>query len=466
MLLLPMRRLGAPTLMLWWLSSAAGLYSADNPHILHVRDFTHISSSGGYHAVEFFAGWCGHCQRFAPTWREAAAQACSARPQLSFGVVDCVEDYLLCQEMHVDGFPTVRVFGPQLPALGQAPSVCAHGCESELQLAEALIAVLPPKTLEATTSAELFEASQNLKCAEKGSAVVAKKPPIKASSKAVSLLPVPLQDVTSAVVYGLQRELLRLPLVSAGANATAADPRLELLMAERRGAFDEWLSALAQLMPGVRNRAAMAALSSRAAEHAQINLQTWSDVLWAADSPLLPDGAAPGGIAWHGCRGSGATRGYPCGLWMLFHSMVARATDASAALHALAAIRGYVLHFFGCRDCSDHFLKLVNDASDLMPLAAESAPSPDQAQLWLWRAHNRVNQRLNATGGSAEFVGEPKLQWPTARMCPECRDANGRSPRKPPDRPTRPPHPTAPPDRPTRPYHPTVPPDRTTPHPT
>ena len=81
-------------------------------------------------------------------------------------------------------------------------------------------------------------------------------------------------------------------------------------------------------------------------------------------------------------------------LWLLFHSLLVSAPpDAAAAV--LASIRGYVEHFFGCADCAAHFLALTAAADDPMP-----PPSADGAAavLWLWRAHNKVNLRLNATG--------------------------------------------------------------------
>ena len=84
-----------------------------------------------------------------------------------------------------------------------------------------------------------------------------------------------------------------------------------------------------------------------------------------------------------GCRGSWPnTRGYTCGLWTLFHGIVAHSPvadpdssegPASAAavqkaahpppLRALLAVRGFVEHFFGCNDCRAHFMGLAKGVS-------------------------------------------------------------------------------------------------------
>eukprot|EP00966_Prymnesium_polylepis_P106112 2456982-Prymnesium_polylepis.1 len=85
---------------------------------------------------------------------------------------------------------------------------------------------------------------------------------------------------------------------------------------------------------------------------------------------------SPNTLQWAACRGwSASARGYPCGLWLLFHSLLARAPD-HAALGVLAAIEGYVRHFFGCADCAAHFLQMAEGADDPLPRrrpAAEGA---------------------------------------------------------------------------------------------
>eukprot|EP00966_Prymnesium_polylepis_P020461 471016-Prymnesium_polylepis.2 len=66
----------------------AGLYE-DAAHVVLIRDFTSVSRAGDYTAIEFFAGWCGHCQAFRPVWEQVGAQACAAAPALRIGAVDC-----------------------------------------------------------------------------------------------------------------------------------------------------------------------------------------------------------------------------------------------------------------------------------------------------------------------------------------------------------------------------------------
>ena len=59
--------------------------------------------------VEFYAPWCGHCQKLAPEWLDAAKRLKSSA---RLGAVDCSEDDKeLCGKYGVRGFPTIQVFG-------------------------------------------------------------------------------------------------------------------------------------------------------------------------------------------------------------------------------------------------------------------------------------------------------------------------------------------------------------------
>ena len=45
-----------------------------------------------------------------------------------------------------------------------------------------------------------------------------------------------------------------------------------------------------------------------------------------------------------------------------------------------------------CRECASHFDTMVNEDLD------DSVQSYDDVILWLWKAHNKVNQRLKGEG--------------------------------------------------------------------
>lgn len=122
---------------------------------------------------------------------------------------------------------------------------------------------------------------------------------------------------------------------------------------------------------------------------------------------------------WSHCKGSYKdSRGYTCGLWMLFHSLSVRMPDTSenAGQEWLNTIKGFVQYFFQCKDCAEHFLKYINgfDVSSIL--------SKRDAVLWFWKTHNKVNERLSeeqdlSGNGDPAF---PHVQWPPKDLCDEC----------------------------------------------
>lgn len=61
--------------------------------------------------VQFYAPWCGHCQKLKPEFMKAAK---SAQGMVDFVAVNCDEDANkpLCQRYKVQGFPTIKTFRP------------------------------------------------------------------------------------------------------------------------------------------------------------------------------------------------------------------------------------------------------------------------------------------------------------------------------------------------------------------
>ncbi|XP_033728711.1 sulfhydryl oxidase 2-like [Pecten maximus] len=147
----------------------------------------------------------------------------------------------------------------------------------------------------------------------------------------------------------------------------------------------------------------------------EISGQDW---LQRIDSFQTPETYLPERINWIGCAGSQPQyRGYPCGLWTLFHTLTVNAYriegsntnfNKASVLHAIA---GYIKHFFGCSDCTKHFLKMAQN------IDSEVKNSNDSV-LWLWEKHNLANERLK-TDFSTD-PRHPKVQFPSEETCRQC----------------------------------------------
>jgi len=57
--------------------------------------------------VKFFAPWCGHCKRLAPTWVQLAAHM---KNKLTVAEVDCEAHGSLCAFQRLQGYPTLIYF--------------------------------------------------------------------------------------------------------------------------------------------------------------------------------------------------------------------------------------------------------------------------------------------------------------------------------------------------------------------
>jgi protein disulfide-isomerase-like protein len=61
--------------------------------------------------IEFYAPWCGFCQRLEPLWEEFATE--SVGTDVNVAKVNCDEHRMLCRRFDVGGFPTLKLIANQ-----------------------------------------------------------------------------------------------------------------------------------------------------------------------------------------------------------------------------------------------------------------------------------------------------------------------------------------------------------------
>ncbi|KAK5642762.1 hypothetical protein RI129_008929 [Pyrocoelia pectoralis] len=91
-----------------------GLYSPeDEVNILTAFNFKNeIYNKSRASLVEFYNSWCGHCQRFAPSWKALASNIRDWGDVVSIAAIDCNDDdnSQLCRDFEIMGYPTLRYF--------------------------------------------------------------------------------------------------------------------------------------------------------------------------------------------------------------------------------------------------------------------------------------------------------------------------------------------------------------------
>ncbi|XP_070531825.1 sulfhydryl oxidase 2-like isoform X2 [Ptychodera flava] len=222
-------------------------------------------------------------------------------------------------------------------------------------------------------------------------------------------VPVYMQDLESTLHYSLRHEIA-LHNVIKGNTLTALKKYVAVLSKFFPGRM-QVTSYLKQLHYWLEDNS-----------DEEITSEDWLDfVNEKYDPEKAPDTYLPARLMWVGCKGSQEIyRGYPCGLWTLFHSLTVSAATThkyyrlDEKLEVLPAMSAYIAEYFGCRECAENFGKMAVTIDS-------TVKTPDDAVLWLWRAHNQANKRLH--GDKTEDPEHPKIQFPPMELCPFCKES-------------------------------------------
>ncbi|XP_041417449.1 sulfhydryl oxidase 1 isoform X1 [Xenopus laevis] len=208
-----------------------------------------------------------------------------------------------------------------------------------------------------------------------------------------------LADLESAVHYTLRAEV----------------SRFSILEGERLDALVTYISVLKKYFPArPYGRMLLSSIYSwlQARAGTEVLYKDFQDVLDNKDE--VQNAVLTSRVNYVWCQGSHSKfRGFPCSLWTLFHFLTVQAGEDKTAnpQEVLQVLRKYAKHFFGCRECAGHFERMAAQSMS-------NVSTSDDAILWLWDRHNRVNKRLS--GAPSEDPEFPKLPWPSKALCPFC----------------------------------------------
>ncbi|OUC41647.1 Erv1 / Alr family protein [Trichinella nativa] len=208
-----------------------------------------------------------------------------------------------------------------------------------------------------------------------------------------------LSDLKSALSYMLEHEI----------------PMRKVIAGEKLTALKNFLSTTAKYLPPEMKTVSkvLDQLVQWFSDQEQVLPKDFSHQL-----QMVKEENFPSAINWVTCKGSSSEyRGYPCGLWMLFHTVTVNAYRMDGKKNnfdpkiVLKHIAGYVREFFGCEECATNFGKGAAKID-------QNVENAEDVVLWLWRSHNRANYFLK--GKPSEDPTHPKQQFPPNSLCPKC----------------------------------------------
>ncbi|XP_043682512.1 sulfhydryl oxidase 2-like [Vespula pensylvanica] len=198
-------------------------------------------------------------------------------------------------------------------------------------------------------------------------------------------------------------------------------PMTKMIEGEKMEALKLYLDAIAKYFPMRFNGIFLDVIRNIINTKETISGEEFVHLLKSTEDEMLPVFSGP--QQWIACKGSKEIyRGYPCGLWTMFHMLTVNFGMENKdkkhynPIEVLQAMYEYIKNFFGCADCSKHFIEMATRNKIF------EVQNGDDNILWLWKAHNEVNARL--AGDETEDPKHKKIQYPSQDHCSECRYPN------------------------------------------
>ncbi|KAI9168838.1 hypothetical protein LWI28_002620 [Acer negundo] len=371
----------------------------DNAVELNVTSFDTVfrDTPATYAVVEFFAHWCPACRNYKPQY-ERVARLFNGPNAVHPGIilmtrVDCALkiNTKLCDKFSVSHYPML-FWGP--PSKFVSGSWEPKQEKSEIHVID-----------DARTADRLL----NWINKQTGSSYGLEDEKFENEQ-----LPSNISDPgqISRAVYDVEE-----------ATATAFDIILEqkMIRSETRASLIRFLQLLVPHHPSRRCRKGSAEILLNFDDLSPSHMQSpdkqevvISNAKGALSNFQICGKEVPRGY-WMFCRGSkNDTRGFSCGLWVLLHSLSVRIDDGESQF-TFTTICDFIHNFFICEECRQHFYEMCSSVTSSFSKTRDFA-------LWLWRAHNKVNERLMKEEASLNTADPkfPKIIWPPAQLCSSC----------------------------------------------
>jgi len=374
-----------------------------------------VSADKQYSVIDFYAPWCPHCQHFAPHY-ERVAEAFNNRSKLEVATVDCTTERQLCSLFNIRYYPSLLYTSTQgwLDAYADAKALKLTDLKSagitdllydvKLDhtaaalgnwLSEAIGDHTGPRQSDRSALFTVGHFSNEMRNEYAASGSFRKE--------GAWLSEGPRRDESVDYWDVLVAAALSLHYAF---EVQTGDPQM-------RESLEDWVEVLCHNFPVRSLRPRLCELRvSKMSHFLNVSGTQASDAMehgwhFGMDPAAVRKGSPAYELPWmsfkHGwrsCRGTWpGTRGYTCGLWLLFHSLVMAADTDNDAVDTLLRIRTYVKDYFGCKDCQENFLK-----QRVEPCTFQL--SSDKANKWLRTSNSGVG---HGEGQSLEWT-DPNSQ--------------------------------------------------------